>query len=157
MGNQIRDRVSGEVVKWIAGAAGAVFLVEVKVSPGKIIVLIDKPQGITITECSALARHLQEVFSDTDIFEKHELEVSSPGIEEPLKVPEQYRKETGRQVRVLMTGGTVKKGILKQSDAEGVTLEERTERKINKKKVVDINNIYISLKDIKETTIVFKI
>ena len=46
-------------------------------------------------------------------FEKHELEVSSPGMEEPLKVLNQYQKRIGREVRVLTTNGIVKNGILK--------------------------------------------
>ena len=96
--------------------------------------LIDKPAGITISECIALTRHLHDVLEGSGIFETHELEVSSPGMEEPLKVLKQYEKRIGREVRVLTSNGIVKNGILKAASAEGVELEERIEKKIDKKK-----------------------
>src|SRR4051812_42413447 len=118
MGDQVKDKVAQAVEEKISGSD--IFLVEVKVSPARISVAIDKPAGITLTECTEVARYLREKLNDTDIFEKHELEVSSPGMEEPLKVLNQYRKRIGREVRVLMANGLVKQGILKLADDEGL-------------------------------------
>jgi ribosome maturation factor RimP len=92
---------------------------------------------------------------DSGVFEKHELEVSSPGMEEPLKVLNQYRKRMGREVRVLLTTGIVKKGILKAANMEGVELEERIEKKIDRKKTTETNNLQIPFNQIKETRVIF--
>ncbi|MEZ5067982.1 MAG: hypothetical protein R2847_05590 [Bacteroidia bacterium] len=63
-----------------------IFLVESKITPGKVLVSVDKTSGITIDECAALSRHLYQSLESTGIFEKHELEVGSPGMDQPLKV-----------------------------------------------------------------------
>ena len=106
----------------------------------KIMVLVkDKSAGITLTECSDITRYLHEALSG--VFERFELEVSSPGMEEPLKVLKQYQKRVGREVRVLMADGMVKKGILKVAGDDGLELKEKVERKVNKKKTVEIYNI----------------
>jgi ribosome maturation factor RimP len=153
MADQLKETVAEAVEQKIAGTD--IFLVEVKVSPAKVIVLIDKPAGITISECIELTRHLHEVLETSGIFEKHELEVSSPGMEEPLKVLKQYQKRVGREVRVLKTDGIVKTGILKSAGDEGVELEEKIQKKIDKKKVVQINNLQIPFSEIKETKVIF--
>jgi ribosome maturation factor RimP len=153
MGNQISDRIGEEVKKKIAVTDA--FLVEVKTVPGKISVLVDTPQGITINDCTDIARHLQKTFNDSDLFEKHELEVSSPGMEEPLKVIQQYRKTIGQETRVLKKDGKVISGVLTAASDEGIEVEVKTEQKVNKKKVIDINKLYILFNDIKETKIIF--
>src|SRR4051812_33930182 len=109
MGDQVKEQVAKAVQQKIAGSD--LFLVEVKVSPVRIGVSIDKPAGVTLTECSEITRYLHEAFNDSDLFEKHELEVSSPGMEEPLKVLPQFKKRIGKEVRVLMADGIVKNGI----------------------------------------------
>lgn len=153
MTDQLKKEVRQAIDQKIAGTD--LFLVEVKASPSKIIVLIDKPAGITISECTALSRHLHEVLDNSGIFEKHELEVSSPGMEEPMKVLNQYQKRIGREVRVLTTTGIVKNGILKAASTEGVELEERIERKIDKKKTIETNHLQIPFTQIKEARVIF--
>ncbi len=149
----LKETVGQAVEKKLEGTD--MFLVEVKVSPAKISVSIDKPAGITINECIEMSRHLHAELDASGVFDNHELEVSSPGMEEPLKVLKQYKKRIGREVRVLKTDGMVKTGILKAADNEGVELEERNQRKVNKKKIVETNHLQIPFSQIKETTIVF--
>jgi len=153
MTDQLKAEIVEAVGRKIAGTD--IFLVEVKISPSKVVVLIDKPAGITITECIDLTRFLHETFEASGVFEKHELEVSSPGMEEPLKVLQQYHRRIGKEVRVLMTNGIVKNGILKAANDEGVEVEERVERKVDKKKTVQVNSLQIPFKEIKETTVIF--
>lgn len=153
MNENLKERLVQTIEEKLAGTD--IFLVEVKVHPAKISVLIDKPAGINISECIDLSRYLHETLDESDIFEKHELEVSSPGMEEPLKVLKQYQKRLGREVRVLMTTGMVKTGTLKAAGDEGLELEERIERKIDRKKTVEVNNIQIPFNQIKETRVIF--
>ena len=53
---------------------------------------IDHPQGVTLDLCERVTHHLPEVR------EQYALEVSSPGIERPLRRPEHFRNVVGRTV-----------------------------------------------------------
>lgn len=99
----------------------SLFLVAVKVKPtNNIKVYLDGDQGITIDACvkinRAVYRKMEELawFPDGDF----SLEVSSPGIDEPLKLLRQYYKNVGRNVEVILLDGTRYEGKLDQvSDA----------------------------------------
>jgi ribosome maturation factor RimP len=131
------------------------FLVEVKVSPGKIVVIIDHPAGVKIDDCVTINRYLQNHFEATDVFEHHELEVGSPGMEEPLKVMAQYQKRIGREVSVLTFDGIKRTGTLMSASEDGITLNEDINLKNGnkKEKQKQLNNI--SFSNIKETRVIF--
>src|SRR5262245_17225053 len=100
------------------------FLVDIKIGPGKISVFVDKPAGITIGECADLNRFLRERFENSELFEKHELEVGSPGMDQPLKVLKQFQKRIGREMKVITTDGLQHSGILKNAGENGIDLAE---------------------------------
>ena len=131
------------------------FLVDVKVSPSKVIVLIDHPNGVKIEDCVAVSRFLQSSLNETDVFEKHELEVGSPGMEEPLKVLQQYSKRIGKNVNVVTFDGLRHTGILKAASTDGIELEETIIVKEGKKKEKQIQQITIPFSNIKETRVIF--
>ena len=62
------------------------------------------------------------------------LEVSSPGLDEPLKLYRQYVKNTGRKVEVLLNEGTRLEGTLKKVEETGIEVETETGK--NRKKEV---------------------
>ena len=130
------------------------FLVEVKASSGKITVLIDKPAGITISECISLNRFLVEELENTGLLEKHELEVSSPGMDQPLKVFNQYLRRIGREVSVLTTDGLQHQGKLLSANPEGIEIVKNTVSKINKKKEITEQHIQLPFETIKETKLI---
>jgi len=73
-----------------------VFLVEVKVNAGNnIIVFLDADKGITIDTCIRINRALYKKIEENALFPNGDfaLEVSSPGVEEPLKLYRQYKKK----------------------------------------------------------------
>jgi ribosome maturation factor RimP len=113
------------------------FLVDVAVSPGnRITVLADSMKGITIEECIAVHRFIESKFNrDT---EDYELEVSSPGLDNPLKQPVQFQKNLGRWLDVVTYDGLKTTGKLVMAEEKSITLElEFTERDpVSKKKVV---------------------
>jgi len=117
------------------------FLVEVKESPAKIAVFIDHPAGIKIDDCIELTKFLQSQLGE--IVESRELEVSSPGMEEPLKVLKQYQKRIGNEVTVLMKDGIRKNGVLKAVVDDGIEISQKSE------------TVHIPFDKIKETKIVF--
>lgn len=90
----------------------AYFLVDLKLSPSKIAVFIDTQSGVTVEECSALHHWLFKELEPTGFTDKGEIEVSSPGLEKPLKVPLQYLKNKGRKLKVTTSEGKILTGIL---------------------------------------------
>ena len=85
-----------------------VFLVEVKVIPGNNIkIFLDADEGITIEKCIKINRALYNQIEESELFPNGDfsLEVSSPGIDEPLKLQRQYKKNIGRIVEITMIDG----------------------------------------------------
>ncbi len=66
--------------------------------------------------------------------EDDELEVSSPGIGQPFKVPGQYFKAIGRPVEVLTNEGEIRKGLLEEVNDNGFVIKEETKVKPEGKK-----------------------
>jgi ribosome maturation factor RimP len=118
-----------EVVKGLI-AESDIFLVSVKVSSSnKIVILIDKNSGITIDECAAIHRKVEQYFNRDD--EDYELQISSPGLDTPFIVIEQYIKNDGKKVAVLDNDGKKYTGLLKNVTTGGFELE--TEVKVKGK------------------------
>lgn len=129
------------------------FLVSVKVgSAGRIKVLVDRNEGITIDECAALHRQL-ETRLDRDR-EDFELQVSSPGLDTPFLVIEQYYKNEGRKVEVIDNEGSKFEGILKNVTNGGFELSTEVRVKGKPKEIKDIS---FNFEDIKSTRIVLTI
>ena len=99
-----------------------IFLVNVKVdNNNKILVLIDTQEGISIDECVGVSRELEEKLDrEKDDFA---LEVSSPGLDSPFRVIEQYQKNVGRKITLVRTDGEKLEGILKKIRESGIVLE----------------------------------
>ena len=72
------------------------------------------------------------------VWETRELEVSSPGMDQPLRVYQQYLRRIGRQARVISREGREYKGLIKSADDEGFTLTESVSRKENKTKIIAV-------------------
>lgn len=128
------------------------FLVAVTVSAtGRITVLADRKGGITIEECAGISRFLEKNL-DRDI-EDFELMVSSPGLDMPFLVIEQYYKCEGNRIEVVDTGGSKISGILKNVNAGGFELETEEKKKTGKGKAVvkkDVSFNYEQVKSARE-------
>jgi ribosome maturation factor RimP len=111
------------------------FLVEIKLSPTKLAVYIDKPAGITLDECTALTRHLLEELEPSGFLEKHDVEVGSPGMYSPLRVPQQYQRRIGQQMKIRTTDGREMTGVLQAASDESAEFKEIQSRRENKKKI----------------------
>jgi ribosome maturation factor RimP len=67
----------------------------------QIRLFVDTDQGITIAECATLSREIGASLDEAGVLDlSYELEVSSPGIDQPLRLLRQYKKNVGRQFRV---------------------------------------------------------
>jgi ribosome maturation factor RimP len=129
------------------------FLVAVKVSSAnRITVLADKNDGITIDECAAIHRHIEKNLDREK--EDFELQVSSPGLDLPFGVIEQYKKNEGRKVEVIDNEGSKFAGKLKNVTEGGFELE--TELKI-KGKAKELKDISFNYDQIKSTRVILTI
>lgn len=64
-------------------------------------VYIDKPGGVNVDDCRDVTLKLSDLLDEADpISHAYTLEVSSPGIERPLKKPEDYARFIGRKINV---------------------------------------------------------
>lgn len=133
-----------------------IFPVEVKMTPGKILVAIDKPSGITIEECAALSRFLYQRLDESSIFDRHELEVGSPGMDQPLKVYKQYLRKIGRSIRVVTNTGEVLQGALSSANENTFEIVQTIVEKEGKKKIKREKITTLSFSDIKETRLELK-
>jgi len=132
----------------------AIFVVDVKVdSANKISVEVDKPEGITIEECVNISRAIESGLNrETEDFE---LEVSSPGLNEPFKVMEQYRKNCGRHVDVVKRDGQKISGLLQHTDDKGITLELKTKIREagQKRQKTVLQTVAVQFSEIKTTKV----
>ena len=108
-------------------AQGDLYLVEVNVAPGnRINVIIDSMKGASIDDCVMVSRGIEQQL-DREV-EDFELEVSSPGLTQPFKVIQQYHKNMGREVEILLKNGQKLTGKLLAIENNNLTLE--TQRKV---------------------------
>ncbi|MCB0397812.1 MAG: ribosome assembly cofactor RimP [Flavobacteriales bacterium] len=126
------------------------FTVLVDVKDGnRIKVLVDGDEGITIDQCVEINRFLLKRF-DRDQ-EDYALEVSSPGLGEPLRLERQYRKNIGRALEVQLKNGEAVRGTLSAVTPETLTLQKEI-KKGNKKKskteATEDSDVTISMEDI---------
>ena len=117
-----KQKIQDLVEDFVSGTG--LFLVSVKVSnANRIIVLADKNEGITIDECAAIHRHIEKRLDEDK--EDFELQVSSPGLDMPFVVMEQYYKNEGRKIEVTDNEGYKFIGNLKNVTVGGFELETK--------------------------------
>ena len=146
-----KEHIKGSVKEFIRGTG--LFLVAVKVSSAnRITVLADKKEGITIEECVAIHRHIEKSLDREK--EDFELQVSSPGLDLPFGVIEQYYKNEGRKVEVTDNEGTKYAGYLRNVTEGGFELE--TEVKI-KGKAREMKEISFNFDQVNSTRVILTI
>ena len=112
--NDLKDRVHG-LIEPLLTEDPEYFLVWIKVKPGHIIrVYLDGDNGLPIQKCIYFNRKLYRAIEEAGWFPDGDfaLEVSSPGVDEPLLLKRQYNKNIGRKVEVELVDGTKKEGTL---------------------------------------------
>jgi len=105
----------------------AYFLVSVNIRPiNNISVFIDGDEGVTIEKCVKINRMLYKQIVETELFVDgaFSLEVSSPGVDEPLKLKRQYFKNIGRLLEIDTIEGNHLEGKLLLADESAIELEE---------------------------------
>lgn len=131
------------------------FLVDIKILPGNVLqVFIDSDTRVTINDCAEISRFLGTRLDEVNVFTgNYTLEVSSAGMDEPLKQTRQYRKNIGREVDVLLLNGIRKKGVLLYADDEKIQIEEEVKKDKHNTQKTQQDIAFI---EIKNTKIIYK-
>ena len=132
------------------------FIVEVKVKQGnRIMVFMDADNGVTIDDCVKLSRLIESNLDRNT--EDFELEVSSAGLDFPLTSARQFKKNIGKEVKVILKGGITKTGMLTNISDNEIEITETITERINKKKEVRKVPVSLALDQVKETRLVIHI
>ncbi len=120
--------IEGMIINLLAAEPGD-FLVSIKIRPtNNIKIFIDSDEGMSIEKCVRYNRKLYAQIEENAIFPdgNFSLEISSPGVDEPLKMHRQYVKNKGRNVLVTFNDGTEKEGKLLEVTDTDIILEQKT-------------------------------
>ncbi len=126
-----------------------IFLVEIRITPGNNIkVFADADNGMSIEKCASLNRLIYKQLEESGMFPEgnFSLEVSSPGLDEPLKIFRQYQKNVGRNVEAVLADGTKREGRLIAVEEKEIVIEEARGKK---KEVVRHNLLLDNIKTTK--------
>ncbi|HEY6901159.1 MAG TPA: ribosome maturation factor [Puia sp.] len=153
-----RSIMSSETIKVVESLIQALlanepgyFLVDIRIKPtNNLKVFIDGDQGISIEKCVQYNRALYKKIEESGLFPTGDfsLEVSSPGLDEPLKLLRQYKKNVGRLVELVLQDGTKKEGRLMEVSEDGIIVEE-TRGKNKKKEVINHTFLFDNIKTTK--------
>jgi len=121
---RVQDRES-----WLRDTLGGLGyeLVDLETSRGGLLrIFIDSPGGITVEDCARVSNHLTRAFAVEGV-EYERLEVSSPGLDRPLKRVEDYARFAGQKASVRLKlprdGRRRFEGTLAGIDGANVLLE----------------------------------
>lgn len=113
--------------------ADEMFIVDITISAdNKIFVYIDSDTSVNIDDCVQISRHIEDELNKDEL--DFELNVSSAGLSNPLKLKRQYKKHLGQALEVLTTDGKKTKGKLTAVNQEGIELEITEKVKLEGKK-----------------------
>jgi ribosome maturation factor RimP len=119
----------------------------------KLEVFIDKDEGITLGDCQKLSREMQEILEEESFLpDSYVMDVSSPGIDRPLKLTRQYAKNIGRIVLMDLNDGSQMTARLEKVEEEGIIVRSE-HRGIKGRKTTYGDEKTIQWKDIKQTIV----
>jgi ribosome maturation factor RimP len=90
--------------------------------------------GVTLDTCEAISREVADLLDVEDPFPgRYRLEVTSPGLDRPLRTDQDFARAAGRRLKVILVTGRTLRGRLIDWQSDRVTLEmehglERVER-----------------------------
>ncbi|WMJ72561.1 ribosome maturation factor RimP [Cytophagaceae bacterium ABcell3] len=114
---ELKEQITEITNKYITDPS--FFLVDVIISGNsgmtKIKVILDGDKGVSIDDCASISRKVASEIEENKLIENaHVLEVTSPGLDQPITMLRQYKKNIGRKVEVTVQENKVFKGELKE-------------------------------------------
>ena len=132
------------------------YLVDVTISPkNSIIVKIDNLNGsVSVKDCVSVSRNIEHNLDREH--EDFELQVSSPGLDQPFVVMQQYLKNIGKQVYVTTQNNEILTGELVEATKKEISIREckvKKSKTTNKKEQIE-NIHHLLMDEIRETKLI---
>lgn len=109
---------------------------------------VDKPGGITINDCEAVSRQFSDRMDEEDFIpDSYVMEISSPGLDRPLKKPKDFERSIGKEVeiRTYRPVDHCKEfvGTLISYDDDTITVETEGQNRVFERKDIALVRLYI--------------
>jgi len=134
------------------------YLVEMKQSGNKLFLFVDSDSGMTLKKCTLISRKVEPMLDESELLGlKYTLEVSSPGLEQPIKLVRQYRHNIGKVLKIWLKDNKYLEGKLVQVEPESINIEivpEKTKKK-KKEDVIPIQEV-IRIEEIEKALVSIK-
>lgn len=159
------EAVKNKIEEWLQPILNEknLFLVDIKFPMGRQIeVYVDSDKGIHISECAEISRFLEKNLDGSGLVpENYILEVSSPGMDNPLRIPRQYKRRVGQVLEVTKTDGVQVVGELIEANEANIKLrdvpEEKSKtQKAKSKETQELKEHELKFEEIKKAVIQFK-
>jgi ribosome maturation factor RimP len=127
MDNDTQLSIISRLLEGILSNHPDIFLVQVRIKPtNNIKVFIDTDEGVSIDNCIRVNRQLYHAIEEAAIYPEGDfsLEVSSPGVGEPILLNRQYQKNIGRYFIVTLNDDRKMEGTLTAATDDGIVIEE---------------------------------
>ncbi len=153
---EIKDNVTALLIaKFQEEGFEDFFLVDIKMkTTNRMEVFVESDTVVNFRHLSKLNRYLQKHIDEAGwMGEKYTLDVSSPGIGQPLKLKRQYIKNVGRNVNITLNEGKPESGKLIKVEDNEIVIEQEQIRKERKKKIKELVKTSIPFDNIKKTVV----
>lgn len=147
MSTEVQIQQIEELLQQLLDAEPEYFCISIKIKPThNIKVFMDGDKGLPIEKCVYFNRKLYKLIEEKGWYPEGDfsLEVSSPGIDEPLKIHRQYIKNIGRNVEVVFADDSKKEGKLMEVAEADIIIEHATgkgKKAVTQQLVIPFNNI----------------
>ena len=130
------------------------FVVDVNQSNTKLDIFVDSDSGMTFRKCQRISRFVEAYLDEEQpLGEQYTLNVSSPGVDRPLKFHRQYVKNVGRSLDVTTTEGDQFSGELKSVTEDSIVLEGKVRIQEGKRKKTVVQETEVPLANIKKAIV----
>ena len=155
MANEVQIQALEKLLNSLLAEEPDYFLVSLRIKPtNNVKVFIDGDQGLPIEKCVRFNRQLYKLIEETGMYPEGEfsLELSSPGVDEPLKMHRQYLKNIGRNVEVTFNDDIIQEGKLltvTEADIMIEYTEGKGKKAVTQQVVIPFENIKTTIVQIK--------
>lgn len=122
----LTETIRQQILTFISELNPAVFVIDMKLREGRVRrfnLTVDTDDGINMATIGEINRALGRWMDEQNIFDfEYAMEVSSPGVGEPLILQRQYKKNIGRNLRVVLKEGGEAYGQLTSIDDDGIMI-----------------------------------
>lgn len=130
------------------------FVVDVSHTGRKLEIFVDSDSPMTFGKCQRISRYLEGYLDEEKpLGEEYRLDVSSPGVDRPLKFYRQYLKNIGRTLEVTTTEGETYSGQLKAATPTEIVLETKQRVKEGKRKKTVVEDVTVAHDAIKKSIV----